>query len=67
VVSGERLADELMRLVAGRWTKENCRMKRRKKGEDSYRLNMEVIRTYHIVYGCPPRGGRSDGERGKLT
>lgn len=27
---------------------------KRRKGEDSYRLNMEVIRTYYIVYGCPP-------------
>ena len=31
-----------------------------KEGEDSdpFRLNIEVIRTYHILYGCP-----SDSER----
>lgn len=43
-----------MWLVAGLQVKVNCRMERRRKGEDSFRLNMEVIRTYHIVYGCPP-------------
>jgi hypothetical protein len=48
-----RVADELIWLVTGRRVEVNCRMKRRK-GEDSFRLNMEVIRTYHIVYGCPP-------------
>ncbi len=50
-----RVADgELMWLVTGRRVKVNCRMKRRRKGEDSFRINMDVIRTYHIVYGCPP-------------
>jgi hypothetical protein len=49
-----RAADELIWLVTGRRVNVNCRMKRRRKGEDSFKLSLEVIRTYHIVYGCPP-------------
>ena len=49
-----RVAGELIWLVTGQRVKVNCRMKRRRKGERSFRLNMEVIRTYHIAYGCPP-------------
>lgn len=48
-----RVADELIWPVTGQRVKVNCRMKRRK-GEDSFRSNMEVIRTYRIAYGCPP-------------
>lgn len=42
--------------VAGDWSagEGELQNERRRKGEDSYRLNMEVIRTYYIVYGCPP-------------
>ena len=31
------------------------------------RSNMEVIRTYRIVYGCPSERRRSDGDGGKPT
>jgi hypothetical protein len=40
--------------VAGNWSAGEGELQNERKGENSFRLNMEVIRTYHIVYGCPP-------------
>ena len=37
-----RVADELMWLVTGRRVKANCRMKRRRKGENSFRLTWRL-------------------------
>jgi hypothetical protein len=49
-----QVADELIRPVTGRRVNVNCgKRKGEGKVEDWLRSNMEVIRTYRIVYGCP--------------
>jgi hypothetical protein len=49
-----QVADELIRPMPGRRVNVNCgKWKGEGKVEERLRSNMEVIRTYRIVYGCP--------------
>jgi len=49
-----QVVHELIRPVTGRRVNVNCgKGKGEGKSEVSLRSNMEVIRTYRIVYGCP--------------